>query len=279
MTTPGLGPRRGPEFRTPAAVAPPALPATVEADRTAVAVVERRGRWPWFLGVGVLVAAVAVAAGVLVGGTTAEPEAAAPARVAPRNPAGDLVEVADRVRQGVVSVRAGRASGTGFVLDRDWHVLTNHHIVEGASRVSVTAPDGNQVEATVVGSDEDSDLAVLRIEPVASLVALPLGSSATVRVGEQVLAVGSPLGLSGTVTSGIVSAVDRRVRIGGERQAALQTDASINPGNSGGPLVNASGEVIGVNTAIATFEGGGSIGIGFAIPIDRAADVAERLID
>ena len=277
MTTPGLGTRRGPEFRTPPGTPAP-LPSTVEADRTPAG--GRRARWPWFAGAGVLVAAIAVAAGVLVGSPSEQaalPQAAP--REAQRNPTGDLVAVADQVRHGVVSVRAGRSSGTGFVIDRDWHVLTNHHIVESASTVSVTAPDGSQVPAEVVGSDPDSDLAVLRIDPVPSLVALPLGDSAGVRVGEQVLAVGSPLGLSGTVTSGIVSAVDRRVRIGGERQAALQTDASINPGNSGGPLVNSRGEVIGVNTAIATFDGGGSIGIGFAIPIDRAADVAARIID
>jgi putative serine protease PepD len=255
----------------------PTIPSTVDDDRTSVAVVERRSRWPWFTGAGVLVAAVV--AGVVVS-SPSEPAAlprVAP-RVAPPNPAGDLVAVADQVRQGVVSVRAGRAVGTGFVIDRNWHVLTNHHIIESASTVSVTAPDGSRVVAEVVGSDPESDLAVLRIDPVPSLAALALGNSAGVRVGEQVLAVGSPLGLSGTVTSGIVSAVDRRVRIGGERQAALQTDASINPGNSGGPLVNARGEVIGVNTAIATFEGGGSIGIGFAIPIDRAAAVAARII-
>jgi S1-C subfamily serine protease len=132
--------------------------------------------------------------------------------------------------------------------------------------------------AQVVGRDPEHDLAVLRIEAGTALRALAFGSSPTVRVGEPVLAVGSPLGLSGTVTSGIVSAVDRSVRIGGSRQPAVQTDASINPGNSGGPLVNARGEVIGVNTAIATYEGGGSIGIGFAIPIDRAASVADEMI-
>ncbi|MCT2587715.1 S1C family serine protease [Actinophytocola gossypii] len=274
MTTSGLGPRRGPEFHIPREPERTTRGAGAYDSRDGKVRLAGRRRWPWYTGAAVLVAAVAVATGVVVGGGS-EPEAV------PRAPvvAGDLVDVADRVRQGVVSVRAGRASGTGFVIDREWHVLTNHHIVEGAGEVSVTAPDGSRVAATLVGSDEDSDLAVLRIEAVPSLVALPLGSSAAVRVGEQVLAVGSPLGLSGTVTSGIVSAVDRRVRIGGERQDALQTDASINPGNSGGPLVNARGEVIGVNTAIATFEGGGSIGIGFAIPIDRAADVAERIVD
>jgi S1-C subfamily serine protease len=189
------------------------------------------------------------------------------------------VSVADQVRQGVVSVQAGRASGTGFLIDDRQHILTNNHILEaGSANVSVAGLDGQRLPAEVVGTDPEHDLAVLRVEPGPALRVLPLGSSAGVRVGEQVLAVGSPLGLSGTVTSGIVSAVDRSVRIGEGRQPALQTDASINPGNSGGPLVNARGEVIGVNTAIATFEGGGSIGIGFAIPIDRAASVAREII-
>jgi putative serine protease PepD len=151
-------------------------------------------------------------------------------------------------------------------------------VSERSEHVFVTGPDGRRLPAQVVGTDPENDLAVLRVESGTAWRALALGDSAGVRVGEQVLAVGSPLGLSGTVTSGIVSAVDRSVRIGGSRQPALQTDASINPGNSGGPLVNTRGEVIGVNTAIATFEGGGSIGIGFAIPIDRAASVANEII-
>jgi len=157
-------------------------------------------------------------------------------------------------------------------------------VVSGArwgSGVSVVLDDGRRLPAEVVGTDEAYDLAVLAVADPAGLTPATLGRSADVRVGDQVLAVGSPLGLSGTVTAGIVSALDREVRLGngGGRQTALQTDASINPGNSGGPLVNARGEVIGVNTAIATLRrSSGSIGIGFAIPIDRAASVAERII-
>jgi putative serine protease PepD len=121
---------------------------------------------------------------------------------------------------------------------------------------------------------------VLQVEPGSGLIPAMLARSADVRVGDQVLAIGSPLGLAGTVTSGIVSALDREVRLGnGGKQTALQTDASINPGNSGGPLVNVRGEVVGVNTVIATLSRrGGNIGIGFAIPVDRAASVAERII-
>jgi S1-C subfamily serine protease len=244
--------------------------------------VKPAGKVPRLLVAGLLVVGVSAGAGAVAGRYADSPAGATtPSAPRPGPPvsAGDLVAVADRVRQGVVSVQAGRASGTGFLIDSQWHILTNHHILEaGSPDVFVTGPDGRRLPADVVGTDPEHDLAVLRVEPSAALRALAIGSSSTVRVGELVLAVGSPLGLSGTVTSGIVSAVDRPVRIGGGRQSALQTDASINPGNSGGPLVNARGEVIGVNTAIATYEGGGSIGIGFAIPIDRAAAVAQEII-
>lgn len=281
MTNPGLGPRRGPDFRPPQS--PPAVqPSPPPVGPPPNPLVKPTGKVPRLLVAGLLVVGVSAGAGALAGWYADSPAGvttpSAP-RPGPPVTAGDLVGVADRVRQGVVSVQAGRASGTGFLIDDQWHVLTNHHILEaGSPDVSVTGPDGRRLPADVVGTDPEHDLAVLRIEPAAALRALAIGSSARVRVGEQVLAVGSPLGLSGTVTSGIVSAVDRPVRIGGDRQTALQTDASINPGNSGGPLVNARGEVIGVNTAIATYEGGGSIGIGFAIPIDRAAAVAQEII-
>jgi S1-C subfamily serine protease len=153
-------------------------------------------------------------------------------------------------------------------------------VVAGGGSVSVVGQDGRRISAEVVGRDPSSDIAVLRVTPSASLRPLTLAQPGATRVGEPVLAVGSPLGLSGTVTAGIVSALDRQVRLGGTgaRRSAIQTDASINPGNSGGPLVNARGEVIGVNTAIATLDGSGNIGIGFAIPIERALQAAERII-
>jgi S1-C subfamily serine protease len=135
------------------------------------------------------------------------------------------------------------------------------------------------VPATVVGTDASTDVAVLRVAPTGAPPALTLRASGDLRVGETVLAVGSPLGLSGTVTAGIVSAVDRLTGLGDERnrQSAIQTDAPINPGNSGGPLVDTAGRVVGMNTAIASL-GPGNIGIGFAIPADRAADVARQII-
>ncbi|MFV2020506.1 S1C family serine protease [Micromonospora sp. LOL_023] len=204
----------------------------------------------------------------------------------------DLVAAAAQVLPGVVSVQVSRGStvsgGSGFAIDDQHHIITNDHILDGDSppgtplnghRVSVVAQDGRRIVAEVVGRDPGSDIAVLRVPPSAGLHPLALAQPGSARVGESVLAVGSPLGLSGTVTAGIVSALDRVVLLGnGGRQTAVQTDASINPGNSGGPLVNADGEVIGVNTAIATLEGVGSIGIGFAIPIQRAEQTADEII-
>ncbi|HYN92767.1 MAG TPA: trypsin-like peptidase domain-containing protein, partial [Pilimelia sp.] len=196
----------------------------------------------------------------------------------------DLVAAAAQVLPGVVSVQVrterGVGSGSGFVLDARGHIVTNEHVVDGGGTVSVLGSDGRRLTAEVVGGDAENDIAVLRVTPSPALRPLPLAAAGSTRVGEPVLAVGSPLGLSGTVTAGIVSALNRQVRLGdsGARRAAVQTDASINPGNSGGPLVNARGEVVGVNTAIASLEGGGSIGIGFAVPIERAQRAAQQII-
>ncbi|MGL5815951.1 MAG: S1C family serine protease [Phycicoccus sp.] len=195
-------------------------------------------------------------------------------------PAGSAQAAAEAVLPSVVQIRAGRASGSGFVLDDRGHVMTNHHVVEGASRVSLQLAGGRTVPATVIGSSEADDIAVLRADPGA-LTPARVGQSSALQIGQPVIAVGSPLGLQGTVTAGIVSAVDREASLGGQgSQRVIQTDASINPGNSGGPLVNLDGQVVGVNTAIATVSGrsSGNIGIGFAVPIDRAVDVAERVI-
>jgi putative serine protease PepD len=207
----------------------------------------------------------------------------------PANGPGDLSDVAAQVRPSVVSIEVrgrGVATGSGFVIDRLGHVLTNAHVVENGDDATVILPDRRRLLARIVGTDVPHDIAVLSIDAGDSPPPLALGRSADVRVGDPVLAIGSPLGLSGTVTSGIVSALNREVRLGGgDRQTAVQTDASINPGNSGGPLVNSRGEVVGVNTAIATLSrnsggsgSGGNIGIGFAIPVDRAVDQAQRLI-
>ncbi|MFC4113051.1 S1C family serine protease [Nonomuraea zeae] len=230
-----------------------------------------------------LVAAVTGAAGGVAGARLSEgsePVPAALPRVSPAPSAGltGMSATAARVLPSVVSVESGSMGGSGFVVDGRGHILTNAHVVAGNVRATVVLSDGRRLSARVIGADDDEDLAVLEVGYPRDLTPATLGRSAELSVGEQVLAIGSPLGLSGTVTAGIVSALDREVRLGGAHRTAVQTDASINPGNSGGPLVNARGEVVGVNTAIAAGRGGGNIGIGFAIPIDRAAPIAERII-
>lgn len=176
-----------------------------------------------------------------------------------------------------------RASGSGFVVSKDGYILTNAHVVEGATRVEVRLLDRREYRATIVGSDQATDVAVLRIEAPA-LVAANLGSSDSSRVGEFVLAVGNPLGeeLTFTVTEGIVSAKGRSLRLPNSSESSIhdyiQTDAAINPGNSGGPLVDMRGRVIGINSAIASGTGYYS-GYGFAVPIDLARQVMRQLID
>jgi S1-C subfamily serine protease len=234
------------------------------------------------------VVALAVVSGGLAGGYVASRDVTAERATAQAAVPADLVAAAAQVVPGVVSVMVAgggkSAGGSGFAIDDLHHVVTNDHIVarggggEHGGAVMVETPDGRQFEARLVGRDSSSDIAVLRVPPDANLTPLVLAKPGTTRVGEPVLAVGSPLGLSGTVTAGIVSALDREVRLGNNRHTAVQTDASINPGNSGGPLVNARGEVVGVNTAIATLDGNGSIGIGFAIPIEQVQHTADTII-
>jgi len=171
-----------------------------------------------------------------------------------------------------------RAEGTGagFVYDDRGHILTNNHVVEGSGRIVVTFHDGVEAPATVVGTDPMSDVAVIKVENT-HYRGLPRGSSSKLRVGELVMAVGSPFGLSQSVTTGIISATERNDVHINEYESFLQTDAPINPGNSGGPLVNMEGRVIGINSAIVTGSRGND-GVGFAIPIDMAANVADKLI-
>jgi putative serine protease PepD len=189
----------------------------------------------------------------------------------------------------------GRASeeGSGIILSSDGLILTNNHVVEaakGAGDTTITFADGRTSKFTVVGTDPSSDIAVVKADNVTDLTPITIGSSANLKVGQDVVAVGSPLGLEGTVTTGIISALNRPVAAGGDIKNqntvldAIQTDAAINPGNSGGALVNMNGELVGVNSAIATLGGdsadaqSGSIGLGFAIPIDQAKRIADELI-
>jgi S1-C subfamily serine protease len=176
----------------------------------------------------------------------------------------------------------GSASGSGFVIDREGHVLTNNHVIEGAGKVSVKLGDSEtSYDAEVVGTDPGTDIALLKVDaPEKAFHPLPLGRSAEMEVGDPVVAIGNPFGLDRTVTSGIVSAVQRNIQApnGFSISHVIQTDAAINPGNSGGPLINASGEVIGINAQIATGGGGnGNVGIGFAIPIDTVRANLEQL--
>jgi serine protease Do len=174
--------------------------------------------------------------------------------------------------------REVRGIGTGMVIDNQGHILTNHHVVAGASRINVKMASGEEFEAKLVGTDPKTDLAVIRIKPPAKLPFLPFGNSDKVRVGEWVVAIGNPRGLEQTVTAGIISAKHRTgILDPSSYQDYIQTDAAINPGNSGGPLLNLAGEVIGVNAAIVS-ESGGFEGIGFAIPSNMAMVIADALI-
>jgi S1-C subfamily serine protease len=177
----------------------------------------------------------------------------------------------------------GTATGTGFVIDRNGHILTNDHVVAGASKVEVTLgrkDTSSPVTAQVVGADPSTDVAVLKVNaPSNELHPLPLGNSAQVHVGDPVVAIGNPFGLDRTVTSGIVSALQRQIQAPNHFTIdnVIQTDAAINPGNSGGPLLNAAGQVIGITSQIES-QSGGNVGIGFAEPINTARKVAEQIL-
>ncbi|MFG3404248.1 S1C family serine protease [Streptomyces sp. NPDC048142] len=215
-----------------------------------------------------------------------------------KRPAGTVAGVAAKALPSVVTIDAQGGdgeggTGTGFVYDKEGHILTNNHVVASAAEsgeLSATFSDGKKYAAEVVGRAHGYDVAVLKLKnPPAGLAPLPLGNSAGVAVGDSTIAIGAPFGLSNTVTTGIISAKNRPVASGdgssnkNSYMSALQTDASINPGNSGGPLLDATGAVIGINSAIQSTGGGlgqsaGSIGLGFAIPINQAKNVAEQLI-
>ena len=228
---------------------------------------------------------------------------AAPSVPAASLPAGSVEQVAAKVVPSVVKLETdlGRQSeeGSGIILSTDGLILTNNHVVAAANggpgspsgvQTKLTFANGATTTFRVVGTDPSSDIAVVQAEGASGLTPITLGSSGNLRVGQDVVAIGSPLGLEGTVTTGIVSALNRPVAAGGDAQNqntvldAIQTDAAINPGNSGGALVNMNGELVGVNSAIATLGGAsaqsqsGSIGLGFAIPVDQAKRIADELI-
>src|SRR5215217_7836738 len=214
----------------------------------------------------------------------------APSVPAASLPAGSVEQVAAKVVPSVVKLETdmGRASeeGSGIILSSDGLILTNNHVVAGGKSgdTTVTFADGRTAKFSVVGTDPSSDIAVIKAEGVSDLTPITIGSSADLKVGQDVVAIGSPLGLEGTVTTGIISALNRPVAAGGDIRNQNTVLAAINPGNSGGALVNMNGELVGVNSAIATLGGdsaaaqGGSIGLGFAIPIDQAKRIADELI-
>ncbi len=250
---------------------------------------------------------------------TKAPVALAPAapHAAAKQPAGSVEQVAAKVMPSVVKLKIDMGGGqgdegSGIVLSADGLILTNNHVVApaagdaqgarpaaadstdgGGATTTVTFSNGQTAPFTIVGTDPAGDLAIVRAQGVSGLTPITIGSSKDVKVGQQVVAIGSPLGLQGTVTTGIVSALDRPVAAGDGSGGdvtvldAIQTDAAINPGNSGGALVNMNGELIGVNSAIASMGGGdagsgggqsGSIGLGFAIPADQAKRIADELV-
>ncbi len=200
-------------------------------------------------------------------------------------------EIYRRANPGVVEITASseggfsfgegsRAQGSGFVLDGDGHIVTNAHVVENASSISVRFPDGSRHDARLVGSDASTDIAVLKISaPADKLHPLELGSSKDLEIGDSVVAIGSPFGLEGSVTTGIISGLDREITAPNDFaiEGAIQTDAAINHGNSGGPLLDAHGRVIGVTSQIES-DSGGNDGVGFAIPSDTVRKVADELI-
>jgi len=247
-------------------------------------------RWPAALAGALAAAGGLIGCGSPAGGAPPAKEAACP-----------VTRVASEVLPSVVTIAAsgpgsggvGAGTGSGEVIRSDGYILTNDHVIAAAAHdgtVGILFADGTTASATITGRDALTDLAVLKVRPRRGLRPVEFGSSESVRVGEPVVALGAPLGLSGTVTSGIVSALDRTVQVPSEadRSALLvsgvQTDAAINPGNSGGALVNCENQLVGIPTAGATVPGpaggsaGGSIGVGFAIPVDLARTISDEII-
>jgi putative serine protease PepD len=270
----------------------PAPPATAWPAEAARPVAEQPSRWKRRVAAGAfalaLVAGGGTAGGVLAsrlsdGATTTAAATKVVDVAAAVAGTGSLAAVAAAVAPGIVTVLVDGTTesglGSGVVLSADGLILTNNHVIASGGTVSVRLPDGRTVPAKVVGADSRHDLALVQGTGLAGLTPATFGTDDSVAVGDTVLAFGSPLGLDGTVTAGIVSAVDRSLDTGGESLTGLlQTDAPINAGNSGGALVDTSGRIIGINVAIATAgDTAGSVGVGFAIPADTVATVVNTL--
>ena len=188
----------------------------------------------------------------------------------------ELLPDLDKNKKGKKRPRSRSSLGSGFVIDASGIIVTNNHVIADADEITVNFADGTKLEAELIGKDPKVDIAILRVKPEKPLTAVKFGDSTKSRIGDWVMAIGNPLGLSGTVTLGIVSAINRDIN-SGPYDSFIQTDAAINRGNSGGPLFNMAGEVIGINTAIIS-PSGGSIGLGFSIPSSLAKGVADQLI-
>jgi S1-C subfamily serine protease len=194
-----------------------------------------------------------------------------------------VVNITNRgYQQGLFGVFPSEGSGSGSIIDDKGYILTNYHVVQGADQLEVQV-ENEKYPAKLIGTDRDNDLAVIKIEPARDhrFTVVRLGTSQGLQVGQKVLAIGNPFGLQRTLTTGIISGLERPLRDPSSRRTingAIQTDAAINPGNSGGPLLNAKGELIGINTAIYSPNGGGSVGIGFAVPVDIAKKIVPDLI-
>jgi len=287
---------------TPAAAAYPGYPPLTAPDATEPGRTRRGPGWGALIGVSIAVALLAGLVGGLLGGALADrgrsgtsgAPAPSPGAGATTRAKGTLANIAARATPSVVTLKVtgadGSGTGSGWVYDGAGHIVTNNHVVAGAAdsgKITVVLADGQEVEGTVVGRDGSYDLAVVKVDRT-DLAPLTLGASSDVVVGDEVIAVGAPLGLDSTVTAGIVSALNRPVTPGdADDQSyinAIQTDAAINPGNSGGPLLDMQGQVIGVNSAIATAPGSssnaqsGNIGVGFAIPSDQVRTTVTELI-
>jgi putative serine protease PepD len=260
-------------------------------------------RWlPWAALGGALVVGGGIGAGIVAATSSSTPAAASTSTGAVSSGSGqvsvcDVTSVANQVIPSVVTISArgtaGGGTGSGEIIKSDGYIVTNNHVIAIAANggsVEVQFADGQTAPATIVGRDPLTDLAVLKVDTSAKLQPIAIGSSSSVVVGQAAVVIGAPLGLSGTVTSGIISALDRTIEVPGENDSsallvgAIQTDAAINPGNSGGSMVNCSGQLIGIPSAGASVpsssgeSNGGSIGLGFAIPVNLAMTIADEII-
>ncbi|MEU0880789.1 trypsin-like peptidase domain-containing protein [Lentzea sp. NPDC005914] len=291
---PHAGPPTTGQYYLPPGYQPPPVPA------------RPKGRGKVVAGVAALVLLVGGLSGGLGGylGYTFANESSAvssldtprPASQTSNTPAGSVEDVANKLLPSVVQIqvvtRTGAGEGSGFVISSNGQIVTNNHVIEGAAnggQIKVVFQDGKTATGKILGRDPSSDIAVIQADGVSGLPVVTLGNSGDMKIGQGVVAIGSPFELSGTVTSGIVSSLNRPVSAGGDARNsqatvlnAIQTDAAINPGNSGGPLVNMQGQVVGINSAIYSpnQSGGqaGSVGIGFAIPMDQARRTVDEIV-